>query len=198
MFWEVVGLERGPLSIASTTEELLATKSNGCCLENREYGRRWSFTLTTWHPLSPRVGINFPDKLRPLGRCSSLADSGHGVCFIARTMFTQRLIKQRSAAVPSRLSSPPASSAAVSWQNGVNSIAFSLYGENKVDGQDYLLAVHLKKTARSTAVRLIGVVLEKTKLHGLSPRAKYTDRAAAACRRSDCQLVRIEGTTWSA
>jgi hypothetical protein len=26
------------------------------------------------------------------------------------------------------------------------------------------------------------------KLHGLSPRANYTDRATAACRRSDCQL----------
>jgi hypothetical protein len=38
----------------------------------------------------------------------------------------------------------------------------------------------------------------KTKLHGLSPRANYTDRATAACRRSDCQLVRIEGATWSA
>jgi hypothetical protein len=36
------------------------------------------------------------------------------------------------------------------------------------------------------------------KFHGLSPRANYTDRATAACRRSDCQLVRIEGVTWSA
>jgi hypothetical protein len=27
------------------------------------------------------------------------------------------------------------------------------------------------------------------KLHGLSPRANYTDRATAACRRSDCQLA---------
>jgi hypothetical protein len=36
------------------------------------------------------------------------------------------------------------------------------------------------------------------KLHGLSPRAHCTDRATAACRRSDCQLVRIEGATWSA
>jgi hypothetical protein len=36
------------------------------------------------------------------------------------------------------------------------------------------------------------------KLHGLSPRANYTDRATAACRRSDCQLVRIEGAAWSA
>jgi hypothetical protein len=35
-------------------------------------------------------------------------------------------------------------------------------------------------------------------LHGLSPRANYTDRVTAACRRSDCQLVRIEGATWSA
>jgi hypothetical protein len=26
------------------------------------------------------------------------------------------------------------------------------------------------------------------KLHGLSQRANYTDRATAACRRSDCQL----------
>jgi hypothetical protein len=38
----------------------------------------------------------------------------------------------------------------------------------------------------------------KTKLHGLSPRANYTDRATAACRRSDCQLLRIEGATWLA
>jgi hypothetical protein len=38
----------------------------------------------------------------------------------------------------------------------------------------------------------------KAKLHGLSPRANYTDRATAACRRSDCQLLRIEGATWSA
>jgi hypothetical protein len=30
----------------------------------------------------------------------------------------------------------------------------------------------------------------KKKLHGLSPRANYTDRATAACRRSDCQLLR--------
>jgi hypothetical protein len=31
------------------------------------------------------------------------------------------------------------------------------------------------------------------KLLGLSPRANYTDRATAACRRSDCQLLRIVG-----
>jgi hypothetical protein len=37
---KIVGLERGPLSLVSTTEELLGRKSNGSCLENREYGRR--------------------------------------------------------------------------------------------------------------------------------------------------------------
>jgi hypothetical protein len=36
------------------------------------------------------------------------------------------------------------------------------------------------------------------KLHGLSPRANYTDRATAACQRSDCQLSRMKGATWSA
>jgi hypothetical protein len=38
---------------------------------------------------------------------------------------------------------------------------------------------------------------KKNKLHSLSPRANYTDRATAACRRSDCQLLRIKGATWS-
>jgi hypothetical protein len=37
IFWEVVGLKRGPLSLASTIEELLESKSSGSSLENREY-----------------------------------------------------------------------------------------------------------------------------------------------------------------
>jgi hypothetical protein len=36
------------------------------------------------------------------------------------------------------------------------------------------------------------------KLHGLSPRANYTDQATAACRRSQCKLLRMKGATWSA
>jgi hypothetical protein len=35
-----VGLERGPLSLVSTTEELLGSNSSGSGPENREYGSR--------------------------------------------------------------------------------------------------------------------------------------------------------------
>jgi hypothetical protein len=33
-----VGLERGPLSLVSTIEELLGNNISGACLESREYG----------------------------------------------------------------------------------------------------------------------------------------------------------------
>jgi hypothetical protein len=69
-----VGLERGPLSLANIIEELLGLNSIGSGLERREYGRRGSIALTTQHPLSIKVGADFADKLRSLGRCSSLAD----------------------------------------------------------------------------------------------------------------------------
>jgi hypothetical protein len=36
----VVGLERGPLSLVSATEELLGSNSSGSGLESREYDRR--------------------------------------------------------------------------------------------------------------------------------------------------------------
>jgi hypothetical protein len=37
---EVVGLERGPLGLVSTIEELFRRKSSGFGLENQEHGRR--------------------------------------------------------------------------------------------------------------------------------------------------------------
>jgi hypothetical protein len=40
IFWEVVGLKRGPLSLVSTIEELLGRKSIGSGLENLEYSSR--------------------------------------------------------------------------------------------------------------------------------------------------------------
>jgi hypothetical protein len=40
IFGEIVGLERGPLSLVSKTEELLKRKIIGSFLENRDYGPR--------------------------------------------------------------------------------------------------------------------------------------------------------------
>jgi hypothetical protein len=40
-----VGLERSPLSLVSTTEELLGSNSSGSGLEIREYGRRDFFFI---------------------------------------------------------------------------------------------------------------------------------------------------------
>jgi hypothetical protein len=78
-----------------------------------------------------------------------------------------------------------------------------------VESCDWLIAMPKQKPAdRITEFSLQQITLisdeiihskkKKTKLHSLSPRENYTDRATAACRRSDCQLVRIEGATWSA
>jgi hypothetical protein len=50
-----VGLERDPLSLVSTNEELLGIKSSGSGLETREYGRRDPSRL-------PR-GTLYPQKL---------------------------------------------------------------------------------------------------------------------------------------
>jgi hypothetical protein len=58
VFWEVLGLERGPLSLVSTTEELLGRKSSGSGLEIREYGLgiRHADYATMLTPTSPTSG----------------------------------------------------------------------------------------------------------------------------------------------
>jgi hypothetical protein len=54
-------LERGPINLVSTTEELLERKSSGFGLEIREYIRPWeSVTLTTWHPLPKKLAPTSP------------------------------------------------------------------------------------------------------------------------------------------
>jgi hypothetical protein len=55
IFWEVVGLERGALSLVSTIEELLGRYSSGSGLETRGYGHR---DPSRW----PRATLN-PQKL---------------------------------------------------------------------------------------------------------------------------------------
>jgi hypothetical protein len=59
--WEVVGLERCPLSLVNTIEELLGRNSSGSGLENREYGHEDSLR---W----PRNTL-YPQKLALSLRC---------------------------------------------------------------------------------------------------------------------------------
>jgi hypothetical protein len=75
---KVVGLERGPLSLVSTTEELLGRKCSGFGLESREYVHRDS-SLWPRGTYPQKFGTNFADERWFFGRYSSLADWGHGV-----------------------------------------------------------------------------------------------------------------------
>jgi hypothetical protein len=78
IFWEVVGLERGPLSLVSTIEELLERKSSVSGLENREYGRRDPSRLSR--------GTLYPQKLA----LTSPASGGRSVGIVrSRTLATE-------------------------------------------------------------------------------------------------------------
>jgi hypothetical protein len=67
-----MGLERGALSLVSTTEELLERKSSGSGLENREYGSRGSDALTTRLPHPKKLALTLlTNGGRPVGKFAS-------------------------------------------------------------------------------------------------------------------------------
>jgi hypothetical protein len=77
-----VGLELGPLSLVSTIEQLFERENSDSSLENQDCRCRGSATLTTWHPISAKVGTNVSDKRQSLGRYSWLAGYSHRVVII--------------------------------------------------------------------------------------------------------------------
>jgi hypothetical protein len=72
-FWEVVGLERDPPSLLSTTEEILSRKSSGFGLENREFGRGDPSGSPRYILYSQTLALTTPSSGGFLSRYSSFA-----------------------------------------------------------------------------------------------------------------------------
>jgi hypothetical protein len=96
IFWLVLGLEQGPLILASTTEELFKRNSKGFGLENQDYVRgdpsRWSRdTLYPWKLTltSPTRGVRSAGRVRSRTKAMEfLTNAGFFLCSEIRMCYS--------------------------------------------------------------------------------------------------------------
>jgi hypothetical protein len=98
IFWEVVGLEQGPLSLVNTIEELFERKISGFDL-NREYCCKGSAALTTPHRyIRKKLALTSPTRsCRSIGIVPSRTQATGFVCFCFMVIIKRlRLLFERN------------------------------------------------------------------------------------------------------
>jgi hypothetical protein len=89
IFWDLVGLEPGPLILVSTIEKLIERKSSGFGLENRDYGRRRSANYAT--PLYPqKLALTSTSGGRSVGIVRSRTPATEFVLFVLHCIIRRR------------------------------------------------------------------------------------------------------------
>jgi hypothetical protein len=90
-----VGLERSPLSLMSTIEELLERKCSESGLENRDYDRRGSAALTTRHLYQEKVALTSPTSGgRSVGIVRSRTQAANGKEFVESVSVQQFSVRE--------------------------------------------------------------------------------------------------------
>jgi hypothetical protein len=178
IFWEVVGLEGGPLSHVSTIEELLRRKSSGSGLESRKYGRR--------NPSRGPRSIFYQQKLALTSPASSGRSNGI-VSWRTRTTEHQFFFIYRKGTNIARSGSrvfghgaEPKRNAAAKWRPWPG----SRENATQYDLTRSLPISAAERSTHKTAARAIGVHYSwrRNNLHPVSP--NYTLRSAVWTRRT--------------
>jgi hypothetical protein len=106
IFWEV-GLERGPLSLVSTIEELLERKISGSGLESREYGCRDPSLWTRGSLYPQKLAVTSPTICgRSVGIFCSRTQATEVFLICSRYLLVRRLCWRQSACGRNFLSCP--------------------------------------------------------------------------------------------